>query len=506
VSVNIDAFIPKKIKQRDLISAISKSYNLLFTPDPDNETNIIIKTRDKYYNDGLEWDWTEKLDESQPNSITFLNNDVKQRQEYKYKDDKDSLNAAYQAEFVETYGQTTLILDNEYTVGTDKREIMYSPTPSVGSGINIPLPSINGVNPDCNIRVLLHNGVGTVSQYPFYDDLLPNASAVAQVTEYNNTSMFDNDLIPNFSICYDSPNVLFHSFQQGQTTNYLYNLHHQQELTTINEGKRLTGYFNLTEADFQKLSKTLDWKIFIKDNGWFFVSKIYGYNSGKRTITKVDLITADEKLRLKYKRPFRPFGGTTVSFSGVVNKHFDTVGSDTNIRLGNDILINGKYNFAVGENIKIQGDQNKVLSSNVMVMGNYNDIGTGLGGTKVIGDSNTPTVPNSTGFENFANTDLTFTGTRVHDLDGNILGLIEGNTTFQNSPGIINPVVSVIGEDDTALYLYANDGSKFGLDVGNGLVRIAALPIYANEAAAIIGGLITGTLYKTPTGEVRIKL
>jgi hypothetical protein len=192
-----------------------------------------------------------------------------------------------------------LILDNEYTVGTDKREIIYSPTPSVGSGINIPLPSINGVNPDCNIRVLLHNGVGTVSQYPFYDDLLPNPNLVAQVTEYNNTSMFDNDLIPNFSICYDSPNILFHSFQQGQTTNYLYNLHHQQELTTINEGKRLTGYFNLSEADFQKLSKTLDWKIYIQDNGWFFVSKIHGYNSGKRTITKVDLITADEKLRLK---------------------------------------------------------------------------------------------------------------------------------------------------------------------------------------------------------------
>ena len=390
-NVDVNAFIPKKIKQRDLISAVSKSYNLLFTPDPDNETNIIIKTRDKYYNDGLEWNWTKKFEEKQPNSITFLNNDIKQRQEYKYKDDKDELNAAYQAEFVETYGQSTLILDNEYTVGTDKREIMYSPTPSVGSGINIPLPSINGVNPDCNIRVLLHNGVGTVSQYPFYDDLLPNASAVAQVTDYNNTSMFDNDLTPNFSICYDSPNILFHSFQQGQTTNYLYNLHHQQELTTINEGKRLTGYFNLTEADFQKLSKTLDWKIFIKDNGWFFVSKIYGYNSGKRTITKVDLITADEKLRLKYKRPFKPFGGTTISFSGVVNKHFNKVASDTNIRLGNDISIDGKYNFAVGERIKIQGDVNNVLASDVQIMGSLNDVPVGMNGTKIVGDQTTPT-------------------------------------------------------------------------------------------------------------------
>ena len=390
-NVDVTQFIPKKIKQRDLISAISKSYNLVFVPDPDNETNIIIKTRDKYYDDGLEWDWTDKFDEKQPNSITFLNNDVKQRQEYKYKDDKDELNTAYQSEFVDTYGQSTLILDNEYTVGTDKREIMYSPTPSVGSGINVPLPSINGVNPDCNIRVLLHNGVGTVSPYPFYNDLLPNPSAVAQITDYCQTSMFDNDITPNFSICYDSPNILFHSFQQGQTTNYLYNLHHQQELTTINEGKRLNGYFNLTEADFQKLSKTLDWKIYIQDNGWFFVSKIYGYNSGKRTITKVDLVTADEKLRLKYKRPFKPFGGTTLSLSGVINRHFDKVGSDTNIMLGNDILISGKYNLAIGERIKIQGDVNTVLASDVQIMGSINNVPVGLNGTKIVGDQTTPT-------------------------------------------------------------------------------------------------------------------
>ena len=153
----------------------------------------------------------------------------------------------------------------------------------------------------------------------------------------------------------------------------------------------MTGYFNLSEADFQKLSKTLDWKIYIQDNGWFFVSKIYGYNSGKRTITKVDLITADEKLRLKYKRPFRPFGGTTLSLSGVINRHFDKVGSDTNIMLGNDISIDGKYNFAIGERIKIQGDQNNVRASDVQVMGSINNVTLGLNGTKIVGDQTTPT-------------------------------------------------------------------------------------------------------------------
>jgi hypothetical protein len=94
---------------------------------------------------------------------------------------------------------------------------------------------------------------------------------------------------------------------------------------------------------------------------------------------------------LKYKRPFRPIGGTTVSFSGVVNRHFNTVDSDTNIRLGNDILINGKYNLAVGERIKIQGDVNTVLASDVQIMGSINTVNIGLNGTKVVGDQTTPT-------------------------------------------------------------------------------------------------------------------
>lgn len=46
----------------------------------------------------------------------------------------------------------------------------------------------------------------------------------------------------------------------------------------------------------------------------------------------------------------------------------------------------------------------------------------------------------------------------------------------------------------------------FGVNIGTaGAVNIT-LPTYADEAAAIIGGLSTGQLYKTATGEVRIKL
>jgi hypothetical protein len=35
-------------------------------------------------------------------------------------------------------------------------------------------------------------------------------------------------------------------------------------------------------------------------------------------------------------------------------------------------------------------------------------------------------------------------------------------------------------------------------------LKLTALPVYANNAAAIAGGLIAGDVYKTSTGELRI--
>jgi hypothetical protein len=37
-------------------------------------------------------------------------------------------------------------------------------------------------------------------------------------------------------------------------------------------------------------------------------------------------------------------------------------------------------------------------------------------------------------------------------------------------------------------------------------VRFSSLPVYANDAAAGSGGLTGGELYRTTTGEVRVKL
>jgi hypothetical protein len=381
--VDVSAFIPQKIKQKDFISTIIKTYNLLLEPDPTNEQNIIISTRDAYLDAGVEWDWTAKLAQDIENNITFLSNDINRVQVYTYKEDKDTLNTAYQTQIKEIYGEAQLTLDNQYKRGEDVNQLIYSPTPNIMSGINITLPSINAIDPDMNPRVLLNNGLVTCSTMMLYDSLLPDTNA-QNVVETLHTSMFDNDQTPNFSICFDSPKYLFHPTQQGQTTNYLYFLHHKREVTNLNNGKMFVGYFDLTEVDFQRVARQLNWKVWIKDNGWFYINKVDKYNAGKRTLTRVELITLDDESDLKL--PTVIGTGTLPNGTIVTNDFLIQVNQSTNIIMSPNTRIQGGYNFVTMPDVTIMGNRNTVLSPNVRVMGNNNRCEAGADGSIVLSD------------------------------------------------------------------------------------------------------------------------
>jgi len=391
-NIEIDRFIPKDIKQKDIIRSIATSYNLVFVPDPEDDRNVIIKTRDDYYDGGEEWDWTKKFVEDEDSKIKFISNEVKRDQVFTYKEDSDSINEAYTKETNEVYGESSIRLDNEYINGEDVQELIYAPTPSIESAIGVVLPAINGIVPENKIRVLLNNGKKSVFEYPFYDNILPTGTP-QMIDEYLSTSMFDNDETPNFSICFDSPRVLFHSRQQGQTNNYLYSMHHLRETTNINQGKMMIGMFDLSEVDFQKLAKRLDYKIFIKDNGWFYISTVNSYNSGKRTITKVELVTADDNTGLLYKRTIPSVNVDNNDVSKDTGGFMKTVNDSTNIIIGsNNVTIVGRYNVVQGaDDVNIIGDKNVVKSSDISVDGNYNVVPQGVNGSKVFGDSTTLT-------------------------------------------------------------------------------------------------------------------
>lgn len=112
-----------------------------------------------------------------------------------------------------------------------------------------------------------------------------------------------------------------------------------------------------------------------------------------------------------------------------------------------------------------------------------------------------------TGSENFANTDLTLTGTRAHDLNGNTLQFYGGYSTFAGATTGFATALNVVGYGtDPTLTVNNTNPTTVSLDVVGGFIRAFGLPTYANDTAAGVGGLTIGMFYQTATGELRIKL
>lgn len=60
----------------------------------------------------------------------------------------------------------------------------------------------------------------------------------------------------------------------------------------------------------------------------------------------------------------------------------------------------------------------------------------------------------------------------------------------------------IIGSTDNGAYPFQVNGNSFF----SGNLNAASLPTYADDAAAGVGGLVAGDIYKTATGELRVKL
>ncbi len=61
----------------------------------------------------------------------------------------------------------------------------------------------------------------------------------------------------------------------------------------------------------------------------------------------------------------------------------------------------------------------------------------------------------------------------------------------------------LISDDPSRDEVFVNISAEFA-EFGN--MDLSTLPVYADEAAAVIGALVTGNVYRTATGELRIKL
>jgi hypothetical protein len=291
----LDNYVPKQIKQSDFIKSIFTMYNLFIEVDKNNPKQLILTSRDEYYDNGKAVDWTKKLAKEQPQDVEFLPELQSKKLLLTYKQDTDSANKTYFQATDEIYGQVRYTFDNEYVKDETKQELIFSPTPISNSNNGIVGPMWSGRAPKNNIRILIDGGRYTCTSYKIKN----YAGNEVSTTYYPSISHWDSPKNPTFDINFSVNDYYFRSDDYGaDTNNNLFNLYWRRTMNQINTGKMMTAYFNLDELDVQKMA--LSDKIRI-DNSWWNINKVIDYDANSKKLTKVELISIDDSVKIPFK-------------------------------------------------------------------------------------------------------------------------------------------------------------------------------------------------------------
>jgi hypothetical protein len=356
--LDINQYVPLKIKQSDYIKSIFQMYNLYADTDTDQPNKLILRHRDEYYDSGEEKDWSAKLMKDREQNLIFLPDLSAKKLKLTYKADKDSPNEVYTQMTDEIYGQLEYTFDNEYVRDTETKELIFSPTPVVATTFDAYVPSLNGEAPKTNIRILYDGGEQTCGSW----DLIEyGTTGELGITTYPMIGHFDDALTPTFDINFATCDYYYYN-PSTLTANTLYNLYWRRTVNQINVGKMLVAYFHLNEADIQTLK--LNDKIRI-DNSWWNINKVIDYDANAEVPTKVELISIDTEIDLA---PFVTNPGAPVSPPITAASHstnLTTRSTEANVNLsGLDVIVRGTGNnigdglrgLVIGDNRTLQED------------------------------------------------------------------------------------------------------------------------------------------------------
>lgn len=211
-TIPYNSAIPKNVKKKDFVNSLIKMFNLYVEPSKDYANTLIIEPRDEYYKLGAFKDWTKKLNINVAIEEQILGETQNKKTIFKYKDDKDFYNENYTTTSGGlSYGEYDYYIDNDFTTGEKKIELIFSPTPVVAirnnnSYSDLIIPKIvknqqDQSQPfmDHNIRILTRFKSSTKSSW-VYGDYQFNSS----VSPFNGyvklTSLGFGNAIHNFKV------------------------------------------------------------------------------------------------------------------------------------------------------------------------------------------------------------------------------------------------------------------------------------------------------------------
>jgi hypothetical protein len=369
----MNTFIPQKIKQSDFIKSIFLMYNLYVTEDPDSQTNLILISRDEYYDSGKAVDWTNLLMKDKEQSLVFIPELNNKKLRLSHKADIDSPNKVYTDVTTEIYGQVEVTFENEYVKGIDVKETIFSPTPVQRTIFNAFLPLLNGAAPKTNLRILFDNGEITAQNVDIisgYDTVTPTNGAYPYISHFGGADPLNPTFDINFAECQ------YYYYQVAQNTNNnLYNKYWRRTVAQINGGKLLTAYFYLRENDIQLME--LNDKIRI-DNSWWSINKVIDYNANNLQPTKVELISLETEIDLPtfFSGSITPVGpGDGDQITSIMQQYNTSTNVTTNnhnsIIIGSgNVVGDGLRALVVGDGLSIENDG--IATTNLTVTNTIN--------------------------------------------------------------------------------------------------------------------------------------
>lgn len=276
----INTCIPDKIKQKDFLKSIITMFNLYLDTDRDNDNKLNIETRDTFYNSTV-LDWSAKLDLEKQIEIEPIGALDARQYMFTYKEDSDYWNKKYKDNWGRIYGDRIIDIDNDFLTNTKKTEIIFSPTPSIGSlANNRVIPRIyqsdtnNNVTPKIsNLRILTYGGLIAGTSW---NHVSTSSGVTTLNTTYPYAGHLDSPTAPTSDLCFGIPKQVFWN-TTIYTNGNLYNNYYKKfinEITDVNSSIVKTWMY-LTPTDIAELDFR---KIYYFDNQNFRLNKIIDYN------------------------------------------------------------------------------------------------------------------------------------------------------------------------------------------------------------------------------------
>ena len=394
-----------------------KRFNLIVDVNPENERELIIKTRDAYLgNEVINIDKEELLDVGKDIEIIPITSLNVKEYLFTYTPDKDYWNDRYTKQWGgKIYGQRQVQVETEFTENIQTTKVIFSPTPSVGlPSSNRVLPTIyalDGYNQPIttksNIRSLYYGGLKTCStgwNHINYVSVFGIPNPTTYVT-YPYAGHFDDPFNATFDLNFGLVNEVFYEDNINNitvTNNNLGNKYWGKFLREITdpEARIVKAYIHLNPLNYVKF--TFD-KLYYFKFAYFRLLEISDYNPTSEettlcTFLKLTDVTTFTQTPIpatgkpEELAPDQTGGNVIMTEMSPAKASRSNDQPDNNNYSSRSATVKGKNNYInlTAKDIEIYGDSNRIEAEakNIKIQGSGNKIQAGVENVTLINTNN----------------------------------------------------------------------------------------------------------------------